>query len=436
MMKLLLRIALAGLLVFVLLQCIRPSIPTAPAVAEVHAPEDATHVLKTSCYSCHSNERRLAWFDEVVPAYWLVRKDILDARSHLNFSTLGQKPAPVQRAELFEAVNMTQLGAMPLPQFLALHPDAKVNQGDLEKLKGYLAPWGDTPAEQGTPADFATPSQVGPEHNGLAFDPSYKTWHLLSVTDRGDNNTFRFILGNDIAMQAAREGHVHPWPDGARFAKIAWQQRSTAEGLVLPGQFIQIELMVKDAKQYKDTEGWGFGRWRGPTLTPYGADASFVGECTGCHAPMNKHDFVYTMPISKASADPADSLNNQAAFQMPLPLDLTAARPLTMFVDRKHGTMSVLFGDDAAIARPQGSASWPAGSKLLLVTWKQAEDPHWFGARIPGQPVMIDSLQVAAGPAGSTYESHATDGRQQFPATQPVHSQQFVEQLAEAPSLR
>src|ERR1700761_4550131 len=165
-MKRLLYLLLAGLIVFALLQCIRPSIPTPPVTAEVQAPADATHVLKTSCYSCHSNERRLAWFDEVVPAYWIVRKDILDARSHLNFSTLGEKPAAAQRSELFEAVNMMQLGAMPLPQFLALHPDAKVNQADLEKLKSYLAPWGDTPSAQADPADFAAPAQVAPEHNG------------------------------------------------------------------------------------------------------------------------------------------------------------------------------------------------------------------------------------------------------------------------------
>ena len=31
----------------------------------------------------------------------------------------------------------------------------------------------------------------------------------------------------------------------------------------IPGKFIQVELMLKDASDYKDTEGWGWGRWRG-----------------------------------------------------------------------------------------------------------------------------------------------------------------------------
>ena len=58
-------------------------------------------------------------------AYWLVRHDILTAREHLNFSTLGSKPAAAQKATLYEAVNMIQLGAMPLPSFKKLHPEAR-----------------------------------------------------------------------------------------------------------------------------------------------------------------------------------------------------------------------------------------------------------------------------------------------------------------------
>jgi hypothetical protein len=53
-----------------------------------------------------------------VPGYWLVRHDILTAREHLNFSTLGSKPVTAQKAALYEAVNMIQLGVMPLPSFL------------------------------------------------------------------------------------------------------------------------------------------------------------------------------------------------------------------------------------------------------------------------------------------------------------------------------
>lgn len=36
---------------------------------------------------------------------------------------------------------MIQFGSMPLRQFVALHPDAKVTPEELAVLKSYLAPW-------------------------------------------------------------------------------------------------------------------------------------------------------------------------------------------------------------------------------------------------------------------------------------------------------
>src|ERR1700721_2954616 len=98
----------------VLAQFVRPRIPVKPATAELQVPSGLKQILDGSCYSCHSDERRLAWFDQIEPGYWIVRHDILAARSHLNFSTLGDAPPAVQRARLFEAANMIQLGAMPL----------------------------------------------------------------------------------------------------------------------------------------------------------------------------------------------------------------------------------------------------------------------------------------------------------------------------------
>ena len=130
-MRTLAKLAAAGLTVFALLQLARPGIPPGPTGAELQAPPRVRQILEKDCYSCHSNQRKLAWFDEIVPGYWLVRHDILTAREHLNFSTLGTRPLAAQRATLYEAVNMIQLGAMPLPQFTALHPDAKVTPEEL-----------------------------------------------------------------------------------------------------------------------------------------------------------------------------------------------------------------------------------------------------------------------------------------------------------------
>jgi|HubBroStandDraft_1064217.scaffolds.fasta_scaffold23132_2 hypothetical protein len=423
------KLILAGIVVFAALQLVRPTIPAKPATAELQAPPEIKHILETDCYSCHSDERQLAWFDHIVPGYWLVRHDILTAREHLNFSTLGAKPAAAQKATLFEAVNMIQLGAMPLPSFLKLHPDAKVTPEELATLKAYLAPWTPAPSQPpNTPVAIPAPvslTAVPPEFNGFPFDPNFETWKLISTTDRGDNHTFRFILGNEIAVKAAQSGNISPWPDGAEFAKIAWQQELGPDGLIRPGQFVQVELMLKDAQRYKETEGWGWGRWRGLDLKPYGTDARFVNECTGCHQPVRGNDYVYTLPITAAKINGEEVVNNRAAaLTATLPYQPLAWNAITMYVDPKTQTTATLYGNDAAMhaVQARGAASaapdvfpgvvskYPPGAVLALVTWAQRDDPHWFGARIPDAPQSVEFVQVAAAGQTSSYRRFAGTG--------------------------
>jgi mono/diheme cytochrome c family protein len=428
------RFVVIALLVFALLQLARPRIPAKPVTAEIQASPQVRQILRNDCYSCHSDERRLAWFDQIVPGYWLVRHDILTARQHLNFSTLGSQPPAVQRATLFEAVNMIQLGAMPLPSFTKLHPDARVTTEDLATLKAYLAPW--TPAPNPPPAQPVPPialATVKPEFNSFPFDPSFETWKPISTTDRGDNNTFRFILGNDIAVKAAQSGNITPWPDGARFAKIAWQQTLGSDGLMHPGNFVQVELMVKDAPRYKNTEGWGWGRWRSLNLAPYGKNAAFVSECTSCHLPVRGNDYVYTLPMTQAIVARDEAANNKAAaLPSTLPWQPLTWNAITMYVDPSRHTTATLYGNQPAIQAlhvPGPTATqppaYPAGAVLALVTWSQRDDPHWFGARIPDAPQSVEFVQISppgrtttyrrfAGPALTEASTSNSDQRIQF----------------------
>ena len=409
-----LRVAIAVAAGFVVLQCVRPGIPATSATAEIQVPPHVRQILEKDCYSCHSDQRRLAWFDEIQPVYWLVRKDILTAREHLDFSNLGSEPVAQQRAALYAAVNMIQLGAMPLPRFVALHPEAKVSPDDLAALKAYLSPWVPLPvppaATDGSSAVALlrnTPSvrleNVNSESTGVAFDSSFESWKPLSFTDRGDNNTFRLILGNDIAIQAAESGHISPWPDGTRLAKIAWEQRLGSDGIVYPGKFVQVEVMIKDSKKYASTDGWGWGRWRGVDLQPYGSSARFVNECTGCHQPVKGNDYVYTSPITRAQSTLQEAVNNRAAaLPSTLPWQPLRWTPITMLVNQKADTMATLFGNEIAVRslHERGiSPSLPGydhGAVLALVTWAQRDDPHWFGGRIPDSPISVEFVTVGS----------------------------------------
>ena len=137
-----------------------------------------------------------------------------------------------------------------------------------------------------------------PTANGINLPDGYKDWPVISVSHRDDNNTLRAILGNDIAIKAARAGKINPWPDGSILGKLVWKDTTHEkwQKAIVPGEFVHAEFMIKDSAKYSSTGGWGFARWKGLDQKPYGADASFVQECFGCHTPVKDNDYVFTRP--------------------------------------------------------------------------------------------------------------------------------------------
>lgn len=137
-----------------------------------------------------------------------------------------------------------------------------------------------------------------PAPNGITMPEGYRDWRLIASSHRSDNDTMRVILGNDIAIKSARDGRTNPWPDGTIFAKLVWKNRTHEQWptATIPGDFVHAEFMIKDAKKYEPTGGWGFARWLGMEQKPYGKDAAFVQECFGCHTPVKDNDYVFTHP--------------------------------------------------------------------------------------------------------------------------------------------
>ena len=131
--------------------------------------------------------------------------------------------------------------------------------------------------------------------NGISLYSDYISWKVVAPSYRDDRGQIRIITGNEIAIAALRSGKK-PLPDGSVLAKVAWKAAKNPDFPVAiePTAFAQVEFMVKDAAKYKDTGGWGFARFVGNELKPYGKDAGFVAECFGCHTPVAGNDYLFT----------------------------------------------------------------------------------------------------------------------------------------------
>lgn len=133
---------------------------------------------------------------------------------------------------------------------------------------------------------------------GIKLPSGYRDWKLISVAhEAGNNNDLRAVLGNDIAINAYREGKL-PLPDGAIITRLAWTYVPSEENnkvfgreqSFVPGAPTNVQFMVKDSKKYAETGGWGFAQFKDGKPDPK-AD---LKTCFPCHQPVKARDFVYT----------------------------------------------------------------------------------------------------------------------------------------------
>lgn len=125
---------------FVVMQFIQPdrSVPAFEPSNDVSrvSPIDSSlaGVLRRSCYDCHSYETRWPFYSYVAPASWLVASDVRQGRSHLNFSLWGRYADSRKLQSLDDIKDEISGAGMPLPQYLLLHPGAKLSQAERDAL--------------------------------------------------------------------------------------------------------------------------------------------------------------------------------------------------------------------------------------------------------------------------------------------------------------
>ena len=133
-----------------------------------------------------------------------------------------------------------------------------------------------------------------PSHE-IAYPTGWQSWSTIAVSHRTDNKTIRVILGNEVAVKAARMGNTNPWPDGAILGKVVWKdtQLDTWNAATVPGNFVHAEFMFKNSKEYVQSYGWGWARWVGLEKKAFNKGAQV---CTSCHTPVKDRDWVFTDP--------------------------------------------------------------------------------------------------------------------------------------------
>jgi hypothetical protein len=137
--------------------------------------------------------------------------------------------------------------------------------------------------------------------DGLSFGDftGYDTWQTIAPSQTPEE--LKAILGNAVMIKALQNGipgNGAPVPDGAMMTKIDWLKETNAVSpypVDVPRTLKSVSFMVKDAKRFADSGGWGYAQFTynaaSDSFTPVGTGA---GCGYTCHTRVKANDFVFT----------------------------------------------------------------------------------------------------------------------------------------------
>lgn len=134
MFKKILRFAILAIVVLLVLIQLVPygrAHTNPPVVQEPAWDSPTTRALaKRACFDCHSNETAWPWYTNIAPVSWMIQRHVDEGRQKLNFSDWGNS----RERELDEIAEVILEGEMPLPNYLPMHPEARLTPAEKQAL--------------------------------------------------------------------------------------------------------------------------------------------------------------------------------------------------------------------------------------------------------------------------------------------------------------
>ena len=138
--------------------------------------------------------------------------------------------------------------------------------------------------------------------NGIQLPTGYRNWFHVNTMVIDKTSPLFSVLGgmhnvhvNSVGEAALKKGSPYHYPDGTIFLTDL-HDFTNADGTIAEGKLKGLAVMVKDAKKYAATGGWGFEFFDGgdpkkPVVT------NVVKQCFACHEPQKAQDYVYSTYI-------------------------------------------------------------------------------------------------------------------------------------------
>lgn len=144
-----------------------------------------------------------------------------------------------------------------------------------------------------------------PVGDTISFPEGFRDWFTVNSMIVAKDSPISSQIGgmhliyvNAKGLPTLKKGGPLPYPDGTVFADDV-HEFSVVDGSYVEGNKKAVTAMIKDAKKYPTTGGWGFQAWAGgdpaKPLVPDAAHA--ITACFNCHTPRKDHDYTFSTYI-------------------------------------------------------------------------------------------------------------------------------------------
>lgn len=132
----------------------------------------------------------------------------------------------------------------------------------------------------------------------VSYPKGYRDWHHVKtmVIEQGHPLFDAFggihhLYANKKAIDGYKAG---TFPDGSVIV-FDLLEATRVDGAVTEGKRKVVGVMVKNAKTYAKTGGWGFEGFKGDSQTDRVVGANADSACFQCHTAQNGKDFVFSV---------------------------------------------------------------------------------------------------------------------------------------------
>jgi hypothetical protein len=140
---------------------------------------------------------------------------------------------------------------------------------------------------------------AAPAGDGLAIPAGFDHWYLVNSMVITKDSPLSDAIGglhhiyvNSVGFARLKAGGSAPYPDGTIFVDDV-REFSLVDGSYVQGGRKAIPVMLKNAKRYASTGGWGFQAWAGGDPgKPLVTDSAKA--CFACHTPQKANDYTFS----------------------------------------------------------------------------------------------------------------------------------------------